>query len=76
MIWIVVALVVIGAGLMVYMLAGNQSSVSTTEEPDTPPSAQEQASVSGAAEVEQELEAIEIEGLDAELGDIEKEIFQ
>ncbi len=76
MIWVIVAVVIIGAGVMVYMLAGDQSSAPAAEETNYPSAAENQAAVSGTTEIEQELQAIQVEGLDAELDAMEKEVSQ
>lgn len=78
MIWVAVAAVIIGAGVLMYMRAGYKLPYKTsgTEESARPASSENQAAVAGTAELEQELQGIKVEGLDAELEAMGKEVVR
>lgn len=67
-----VAVIVIGGFLYYAMQMDEQPAPGTGTGQTAPPSDQ----LSGTADVEADLQGIDLEGLDTELGDIEKEIAQ
>lgn len=67
-----IAVIVIG-GLVYYAM--QMADRTETAEPE-PQNNGEQISGAGAADVEADLQGMDLEGLDAELGDMEKEIAQ
>lgn len=71
-IWLVIAAVVVAGGAFYYYeMRDTGAPLPTTEG-----TAAGDQSAAGAAEAEADLQAIDLEGIDAELGDIEKEIAQ